>query len=389
VRGEVPEEPIAQQMAEAEDGMVGLVHAAAKSSSTLEEATTTSFLKPHEKTTTIPEDMDDDVNSPMTSEGTTTRPQGDALGKHLSKHDENRDTRPHEMTTMEVATATGNGITLHDEQPLHAYANTDTTLRPWESQAETNAVDGCNNTSKKCTSTSKGTTCAFPTNAPTGGGTNSVTPNQSYPINDMAHAIGTLQIGHTPNPAHTSPWTLVTAAHKKAPADPTTSHSSQEFGLAFERITKGNNWSTDDLLLILQTIQAHDPKAMLSNADNKTKPTLATAILHKAQKDIPWFTKFTAMKTMTWGKPSDSTTKIVFSFWLTSSIIKKDLAQLRMDSDFTEMLKGTNTYMKVTKLLEPHSKIAGYLLGKDIIHTNRDDITNRLAAHITKYSQTH
>jgi len=51
-------------------------------------------------------------------------------------------------------------------------------------------------------------------------------------------------------------------------------------------------------------------------------------------------------------------------------------------------LKGTNTYMKVTKLLEPHSKIVGYFLGKDIIHTNRDDITNRLAAHISKYSQT-
>ena len=59
-----------------------------------------------------------------------------------------------------------------------------------------------------------------------------------------------------------------------------------------------------------------------------------------------------------------------------------------MDSDFTEMLKGTNTYMKVTKLLEPHSKIVGYFLGKDIIHTNRDDITTRLTAHITKYSQT-
>ena len=40
-----------------------------------------------------------------------------------------------------------------------------------------------------------------------------------------------------------------------------------------------------------------------------------------------------------------------------------------------------------TKLLEPHSKIVGYFLGKDIIHTNRDDITNRLAAHISKYSR--
>jgi len=90
---------------------------------------------------------------------------------------------------------------------------------------------------------------------------------------------------------------------------------------------------------------------------------------------------------MSWGKPADGTTKIVFSFWLTSTIVKKYQAQLRMDSDFTEMLKGTNTYMKVTKLHEPHSKIVGYFLGKDIIHTNRDDITNRLAAHITKYSQ--
>jgi len=218
--------------------------------------------------------------------------------------------------------------------------------------------------------------------------------NQNSPLDDtMAQAVETLQIGPTnvvmPEPtSHTAPWTLVPAAYKKAPTGPTTSHPSQEYGLVFERTTKGNNWSTDDLLLVLQTIQAHDPKAMLSSADNKTKPTLVIDILRKAQKDTLWFTKFTAMKTMTWGKPSDGTTKIVFSFWLTSTIIKKDLAQLRMDSDLTEMLKGTNTYMKVTKLLEPHGKIVGYFLGKDIIHTNRDDITNRLAAHITKYSQT-
>jgi len=243
---------------------------------------------------------------------------------------------------------------------------------------------------------SKGTTCAFP---PTNAGSPSTNHSPPLPLDDtMAHAVETLQIGHNNNhhpssSRHTltneSPWTIVTNTSKKDPANTTANHTNQEFGLAFERTTKGNNWSTEDLLLILQTIKTHDPKAMLSSADNKTKPTLVTAILHKAQKDIPWFTKFTAMKTMNWGKPTDGTTKIVFSFWLTSTIIKKDLAQLRMDSDFTEMLKGTNTYMKVTKLLEPHSKIVGYFLGKDIIHTNRDDITNRLAAHIIKHAQTH
>ena len=205
----------------------------------------------------------------------------------------------------------------------------------------------------------------------------------------VVQAVENLQIGHSPSHPTTAtpPWTLVTNTHKNAPAR-NNNNSSQEFGLAFERTTKDNNWSTDDLLLILRTIQAHDPNAMLSSADNNTKPTLVTAILHKAQKDTPWFTKFTSMKTMNWGKPTDGTTKIVFSFWLTSTIIKKNLAQLRMDSDFTEMLKGTNTYMKVTKLLEPHSKIVGYFLGKDIIHTNRDDITNRLIAHVIKHSQT-
>jgi len=227
---------------------------------------------------------------------------------------------------------------------------------------------------------------------PNNGTTDTSGHASSPPLDDtIAQAVGTLYISHstsphTQAPADARPWTLVTNTQKKDPAR--LPSNSQEFGLTFERTTKGNNWSTDDLLLILQTIKTHDPKAMLSSADNKTKPTPVTAILHKARKDTPWFTKFTAMKTMTWGKPSDGTTKIVFSFWITSNIIKKDLAQLRMDPDLTEMLKGTNTYMKVTKLLEPHSKIVGYFLGKDIIHTNRDDITNRLAAHITKYSQT-
>jgi len=268
-----------------------------------------------------------------------------------------------------------NAVKLTDTQ-LHKTNPASIPLRPDMNQ-DTSTVDP-----------DKSTARAFPPDTLTGQTNTSTTP---FMIADdtITQAVETLQISHD-NPfagttAPSAPWTLVTNAHKKNPLDANTGH---EFGLAFERTTKGNNWSTGDLLLILQTIKTHDPKAMLSNADNKTRPTLVTAILHKAQKDPQWFTKFTAMKPMTWGKPSDGTTKIVFSFWLTSTTIKKDLAQLRMDSDFTAMLKGTNTYMKVTKLHEPHSKIVGYFLGKDIIHTNRDDITNRLAAHITKYSQT-
>ena len=203
----------------------------------------------------------------------------------------------------------------------------------------------------------KGTTCASTTTNTFGAaGTAPAGTTQEHTTDDtIVKAVGTLHISpHNKSPTAqtepTLPWTTVTKDPKKATTS-TNNNSSHEFGLAFERTTKGNNWSTTDLLHILQTIQAHDPKAMLSSADNKTRPTLVTAILHKAQKDIPWFIKFTAMKTMTWGKPSDGTTKIVFSFWLTSTIIKKDLAQLRMDSDFTEMLKGTNTYMKVTNAL--------------------------------------
>ena len=202
----------------------------------------------------------------------------------------------------------------------------------------------------------KGTTCAFTTTNPCYAQI-PTTNNQPQLDETMAQAVETLQIDTNATTTGlptttTTPWMLVTkAANNTKPTSSIPNSNSHEFGLAFERTTKGNNWATDDLLLILQTLQAHDPKAMLSSADNKTKPTLVTTILHKAQKDIPWFTKFTAMKTMTWGKPSDGTTKIVFSFWLTSTIIKKDLAQLRMDSDFTEMLKGTNTYMKVTNAL--------------------------------------
>jgi len=249
-------------------------------------------------------------------------------------------------TDYNVTTVSNAIPTLEDDDILTPANNKNTNQSPAMS-------------SGTCTSTTAGEksiACAFSsTPFPSGTAHN----NTNSPLDDtMAQAVGTLQIGHNnihdTIPATTSPWTLVTKtgpAGKKAPDDTTTPSNIHEFGLAFERTTKANNWSTADLLLVLQTIQTHDPKAMLSSADNKTKPTLVTAILHKAQKDIPWFTKFTAMKTMTWGKPSDGTTKIVFSFWLTSTIIKKDLAQLRMDSDFTEMLKGTNTYMKVTNAL--------------------------------------
>ena len=189
-------------------------------------------------------------------------------------------------------------------------ADNDTTLCT-TTQPEDFVMDHHTTNPKTTTSTStavstitlaKSTTCAFTPAATTGPHNH----NHNAPIDDtMANAVGTLTIGQTNHPTvpptATRPWTLVHTTQKKAS---TGAYSSgQEFGLAFERTTKGNNWSTDDLLLILQTIQAHDPKAMLSSADNKTKPTLVTAILHKAQKDIPWFTKFTAMKTMTWASP--------------------------------------------------------------------------------------
>jgi len=329
--------------------------------------------------------MDRTDTSERPSEGVKNRSHsGDSAG--IGQH-QGMTTSPTTKTTKTLTAMTGMSRTTPANTDNNITCTVDRTGPDAEPVCPHDMEHDVINTTNTTTSTStevesptnvdpKSTTCAFSRNPSPG---TTLRHNQNPPLDDtMAQAVETLQIGPTnvvmPEPtSNTAPcWTLVPAAYKKAPTGPTTSHTSQEFGLAFERTTKGNNWSTDDLLLILQTIQSHDPQAMLSSADNKTKPTLVTAVLHKAQKDTPWFTKFTAMKTMTWGKPSDGTTKIVFSLWLTSTIIKKqDLAQLRMDSDFTEMLKGTNTYMKVTKLLEPpHSKIVGYFLGKDIIHTN-------------------
>jgi len=338
---------------------------------------------------------DDDTNAQVLTDRRSSRPP---------RHDD--DTTTERATTTQFSTDnpinTDDETTINDMTPIETeILTTDDNTNPPDpnnNQQEHTNIHVGGSRSNHCTSTiatmPKGTTCASTTNINTGGTPIDIlNPHSVVDHDTIAKGVETLHISPSTNPsaaapAATPPWTLITNATRKPLASASRTTTRPEFGLAFERSTKGNNWSTDDLLLILQTIQTHDPKAMLSSADNKTKPTLVTAILHKAQKDTPWFTKFTAMKTMTWGKPSEGTTKIVFSFWITSTIIKKDLAQLRMDSDFTEMLKGTNTYMKVTKLLEPHSKIVGYFLGKDIIHTNRDDITTRLAAHITKYSQT-
>jgi len=93
----------------------------------------------------------------------------------------------------------------------------------------------------------KSTTCAFLPHAATG---STLHPNPTAPINDtMADAVGTLNISGHINPTSdnppttTSPWHLVTNNHRKQPpADPAT-NTTHEFGLAFERTTKGNNWS--------------------------------------------------------------------------------------------------------------------------------------------------
>jgi len=333
---------------------------------------------------------------------TRSQQQHDGHPQHKNTPHTKFDANTHPTKGKPKTTAINIETVEHGLQ-LNGHTTKDSSTYTQVIQSGTDTNNGATRTSPIPTTTimKKSTTCASTTTLPALTvlpGPTPKNPETRTPIDEtMARAMEPLQISNSttapttvpPSTLASLPWTLVANSPQKPCRENTTIRAtSHEFGLAFERTTKGNNWSTGDLLLILQTIRANDPKAMLSSADNKTKPTLVTAILHQAQKDTPWFTKFTAMKTMTWGKPTDGTTKIVFSFWLTSTIIKKDLAQLQMDSDFTEMLKGTNTYMKVTKLLEPHRKIVGYFLGKDIIHTNRDDITNRLAAHITKYSHT-
>jgi len=286
-----------------------------------------------------------------TTDLTTPQPETDDGGEpkmptDIPLQDTGHNTQYHRPEPSKDGATHRNNMDTTTFNDPHHLADTETmeSPKPKDITAISTTVGNTTNKANRNTSNTghqaatKGTSSVFspPTTVAPGHPSPTTTPPTDTTM--VVQAVANLQIDPSTtrnndpsNDTATHPWTLVTNYQKKAPNTP---HHSQEFGLAFERTTKGNNWSTDDLLLILQTIQAHDPKAMLSSADNKTKPTLATAILHKAQTDIPWFTKFTAMKTMTWGKPSDGTTKIVFSFWLSSTIIKKDLTQLRMDSDF-------------------------------------------------------
>ena len=158
-------------------------------------------------------------------------------------------------------------------------------------------------------------------------------------------------------------------------------------GIRLECIAHHANagWHPNDLKYFLELVAAIDPKAITMNS--RCEFSSAKSLASLSTRTSFDFGKYCDTRNIQWGKASDGKFKVYFSLYVASDIISKSLKELKEDTDIKAFLQAGKCFLVPHQLHESVTKVVGYFFGKDIRHTYRDDLRERLKRHIN-YSKT-
>jgi hypothetical protein len=154
------------------------------------------------------------------------------------------------------------------------------------------------------------------------------------------------------------------------------------FGLHFSFISPKADASINptDIRTLFELISSVDPCAIFLPYDNTTRS--ACTIKKIVIKENVNFKTLLNMTCIDWGSPKDGKSKVSFSFYLASDIIKSSLQELKKDDDMMAYLQKGKFNLASHCLLESNIKSIGFFLGKDPDHTWYLDIQARFQRHI-------
>ena len=181
-------------------------------------------------------------------------------------------------------------------------------------------------------------------------------------------------------------FTVVTHRKKKSKITPDLVKSKQHlFGVVLARTCKkSSHIPIEDIQNLFTIIASFDSEAILV-ASNKdlTNAHWASQLGSNATDNL---NDFLNLRTTSWGRWIDNHQRTTLSFYLASNTISS-VTTLKGKSLIKQYLQNGHCTMNVTYLHESRAKLLGFFQGKDPKHTHRNDILQRISAHLQKHAQ--
>lgn len=160
-----------------------------------------------------------------------------------------------------------------------------------------------------------------------------------------------------------------------------TAAKKNRFGIRFSKIQTGGDKGIhpDDFLALFQIISEIDKDAVVLPHNNDIKLGQRISKMRTQGKD---FKGMLDLQMTAWGNPKDNKTHLAFSFYIASDLMQPDLKTLQNNERYSQFMKEGDLRATPHCILETTSKAAGFFVGKDVKHTWRQDVLDRLDAHI-------
>ena len=156
-------------------------------------------------------------------------------------------------------------------------------------------------------------------------------------------------------------------------------------GVQITRTMQGDSrWHTKDIRNIFQLLHSIDSDMIIMDCTGSLKSVKTVLSMTRLLRMD--YNGYLDIQNIKWGKPSEGKTRTTLSFWIASNAIKKNLWEIRQDSNFQEFLMLGQCRIQSTKLYESQSKIIGLIEGKSPQHTNRMELEDKLSRHFSSHS---
>ena len=135
-------------------------------------------------------------------------------------------------------------------------------------------------------------------------------------------------------------------------------------------------------IAIFEALMTIDPQAAIVPANRDPAKATGLLVLLRTAQDYKTMMDITLVH---WGKPSDQRGRLALLFYISSAVLKPDLALLKSSCHFKDAIKQAKLNLSNHNLMQTESQVLAFLSGKTPQHTWRKDILARFKQYMDIY----
>ena len=135
-------------------------------------------------------------------------------------------------------------------------------------------------------------------------------------------------------------------------------------------------------IAIFEALATIDPQAAIVPSNQDPAKAIGLSLLLRTAQDYKTMMDITLAH---WGKPSDKQGRLALSFYISSAVLKPDLALLKSSCHFCDAIKKAKLTLSHHNLLQTESQVLAFFSGKTPEHTWRKDLAARFQQYMDIY----